>query len=113
MRMALDRLAVLDGRVSEEEVAHYVKTPPYDGKIVVAVTADSGEGRTELSDATTEVLKSGTYLYLKRSKSRIYLERYIDPAEAGGTAGFFLVPRQKEGAEMRAEKEILFYFQTE
>ena len=108
MRMALARLSVLDGRMSGEEAAHFVKTPPYDGKIVVAVMADSPEGRTELSSATPEFLKSGTYLYLKRSKTRINLERYIDPAEAGGTEGFFLFPRKKKGAEMLAEKEIRF-----
>ncbi len=108
MRMALGRLAVLNGRVSGEDAEHYVKTPPYDGKIVVAVSPSSSQGRTELGNATTEFLKSDTYLYLKQSKSRIYLERYVDPAEAGGMEGFFVFPREKKGQEMLAEKEIRF-----
>ena len=108
MRMALGRLAVLSGRINGEDAEHYVKTSPYDGKIVVAVSADSSQGRTELGNATAEFLKSDTYLYLKQSKSRIYLERYVDPAEAGGMEGFFVFPREHEGQEMLAEKEIRF-----
>ena len=108
VRMALGRLAVLNGKVSAEDAEHFVKTKPYEGKIVVAVSADSPQGHKELSNASTEFLKGDTYLYLKESKSRIKLERYVGPSEAGGIDGFFVFPREKEGQEMLAEKEVRF-----
>ena len=98
MRMALARLAVLSGNVSEEDAAHFVKTRPYDGKIVVVVGVADGALRSELNTTGgTEFLKRETYLHLKKSKSRIDLKRYVAPTEAGGMEGFFLFPREKDG----------------
>ncbi|MBI3940662.1 MAG: hypothetical protein HY315_07485 [Acidobacteria bacterium] len=110
VRMALARLAILRGRVTAEQSRHFVEAGPNDGLIVVAVESPEGQDRAELERLTTEPLKAATYLLLKKSKEKIYLERYLTPAEAEGNDALFLFPRVREGKPLvsAAEEEIRF-----
>lgn len=110
VRMALARMAMLRGRVSEQQARQFVETAPFPGYIVVVVSLAPGQERTELDTVTTDLLKNSTYLLLKKSKQRVYLERYVSPQEANANEGIFLFPRAKNGEELVSveEEEIRF-----
>ncbi|MFQ5741875.1 MAG: hypothetical protein ACE5JX_23005, partial [Acidobacteriota bacterium] len=110
IRMALARLSLLKGSVSQEDAQQFVQNAPGQGEIVVMLALGYGQDRSELDNVTTELLKNETYLILKKSKKRIYLKRYLTPAEAGGIEAIFLFPRQEDGHDLITleEKEVRF-----
>ena len=110
IRMALARLAQLQGRATVEQSRQFVETVPYADFIAVAVTAPEGRDRLELEQLRTDRIRSLTYLALRKSKEKIPLERYLTPSESGGIEAIFLFPRAKDGKGLvsPAEDEIRF-----
>jgi len=110
VRMAMARSAVLEGRASEEQAQQFVDTHPSPGYIVVGISVATGQARAELTRLTTESLKQRTYLQLKGSGRRVYLERYENPNEVGGGEAYLYFPRLQDGKDLFSleEKEVRF-----
>ncbi len=110
VRMAIGRLSMINNNTDAETVKNFVETPLAGGDIVVMISLAPGQERTELDNATTDLLKNETYLITKQSKRRIQLKQYLTPAEAGGLDAVFIFPRQENGKDLItvAEKEVRF-----
>lgn len=110
IRMALAKLNMARGGVSQDQVEEFVQVKPMNGEIVVMLRTAPGQDRSELDSVTTDLLKNNTYLLFKKSKRKVYVERYIPPAEAGGTEGVFLFPRTVDGKPVATleEEEVRF-----
>jgi hypothetical protein len=50
------------------------------------------------------------YLLLKQSKTRLPLQQYVTPSQAGGTRAFFIFPREQNEEELIPlhEEEVRF-----
>lgn len=110
VRMAMARNAVLEGRASEEQAQQFVDAHPAPGYVVVGLSVATGQARAELTRLTTESLKQRTYLQLKGSGQRVYLERYDNPNEVGGDEAYLYFPRLQNGKDLFSpeEKEVRF-----
>ncbi len=97
VRMALARKDLLAKSIPPNQADEFVRTKPFDGKIVVSIGVPQGQDPGELHRVTTEMLSSSTYLLLGKSKRRIPLERYLPPTEERKWAGLLLFPRQERG----------------
>jgi len=111
VRMALARLAVLNGKTSEEKARAYIENIEFPGQIVVVVEPESGGDAPELNLATLDSLKENSYLVLKKSKRRIWLQQYVTPSQFGGTQAFFIFPREQNTEELisLSEEEVRFF----
>jgi hypothetical protein len=110
VRMAFARNAVLQGQATAEQAQQWVEKHPAPGYVLVGLSVATGQRRAELTRLTTEQLKQRTYLQLKASGKRIYLERYESPNERGGSEGFLYFPRVQDGEDLFKveEKEVRF-----
>jgi hypothetical protein len=109
IRMAVARNAMLDGRADEKQAKQFIDAHPSPGYVVIGLSVATGQARAELARLTTEVLKQNAYLQLKGSGTRIYLERYESPSEAGGgDEAFLYFPRVVNGVDVFTveEKEV-------
>jgi len=100
IRMAMARNAVLEGRASEEQAQQFVDVHPAPGYIVVGLSVATGQARAELTRLTTETLRQATYLQLKGSGRRVYLEKYESPSEVGGGEAYLYFPRFENGKDV-------------
>ena len=100
-----------------EEVFHdtqqykqFVDEHPAPGYILIGLSVATGQARAELTRLTTEQLEQRTYLQLKESGRRIYLERYENPNEVGGSEAYLYFPRTEDGQDpfKVEEKELRF-----
>jgi hypothetical protein len=110
IRMALARNAVLEDRITTEQAQQFVDEHPAPGYVVIGLSVATGQSRAELTRLTTERLKQRTYLQLKGSGKRIYLERYENPNEVGGGEAYLYFPRMLDGQDSfdLEEKEVRF-----
>jgi hypothetical protein len=110
VRMAIARLHMVSSNWSEEQARQFVQTAPFGDRIAVSLFVEvaKGQNKFELDHLTTARLKNDTYLHLKKSKKKIYLEEYLPPAPGEGRPeAILLFPRVKDDA-LRAEKDIRF-----
>jgi len=110
IRMALARSAVLKGQATAENAQQFVDEHPAPGYILIGLSVATGQARAELTRLTTEQLEQRTYLQLKESGRRIYLERYENPNEVGGSEAYLYFPRTEDGQDpfKVEEKEVRF-----
>jgi hypothetical protein len=110
IRMALARNAVLGGQASQEQAQQFVDKHPAPGYVVVGLSVATEQAREELTLLNTEQLKKSTYLGLKESGRRVYLERYESPNERGGNEAYLYFPRPEDGQDPFTveEKELRF-----
>lgn len=110
VRMAIARWAILNGRISDDEAQNMLELDPYNGRIVVAVSASNEEDWTELNSFSTETWEGENFLLLKKSKRKIYPERYVPPVESGIGEALFYFPRSADGSILitPGEKQITF-----
>lgn len=108
IRMAMARNAVLEGQATAEQAQKFVDEHPAPDYVVIGLSVATGQSRSELTRLTTELLKQGTYLQLKGSGKRIYLERYENPNEIGGGEAYLYFPRMENGQDLLKlqEKEV-------
>ena len=97
VRMALAQKNLLAKNMSPSQAEKFVRSRPFDGKIVVAIGVPQGQDPSDLHRVTTKLLSSSTYLLLDKSKGRIPLERYLPPTEERKWEGLLLFPRQERG----------------
>lgn len=110
VRMAIARWAILNGRITAEQAETMLKQDSYDGSIVVSLSASNDEDWAELNDFSTQSLKEENYLLLKKSKRKIFAERYIPPVESGIGEALFYFSRANDGKTLitPSEKEVSF-----
>jgi hypothetical protein len=108
VRMALAQKDLLAKSIRRNQAEQYVRSSPFDGKIVVAIGVPQGQDPSELHRVTTDLLSSSTYLLLGKSKRRIPLERYLPPTQATRGEGLLIFPRQEGGQALVTlrEKEV-------
>ncbi len=109
IRMALARRAHLQGSVSVKQVEQFVGRRPFKGQIVVNILVDPPTFKQQFENISTEDLKESTYLLLKKSKRKIYLEKYVSPSESKGFGAIFLFPRTENEEEwVKKAKDVIF-----
>lgn len=111
VRMALARLQLIAGKVTEESAHRYIETAPGQGKIVIMISVPPGQDRTEFDGLNTQQISRHTYLVGKKSKKKVFVERYFPPAEVGGIEPVLVFPRlDSAGDELFPiqEKEMRF-----
>lgn len=110
IRMAMARNAVLEGMATEEHAQQFVDVHPAPGYVVIGLSVATGQARAELTRLTTEILQQGTYLQLKGSGTRVYLEKYENPNEVGGGEAYLYFPRLQNGKDVFTleEEEVRF-----
>ena len=110
IRMALARRANLQGSASVKQVEQFVQKRPFDGRIVVNVLVDPPAFKQQFEATDTETLKDSTYLLLKKSKRKIYLEEFLPPSKSNGFGAIFLFPRTENDQELvkKDQKDVLF-----
>jgi hypothetical protein len=108
IRMAMAQLALLNGSITPDQAEEWVRTPPADGYVVVAV---SGGRWQALQAEDPESLKEKIYLEFRPSKRRIPVDRYLLQRQAEGPELYLLFSRADgEGETFGAgEEEIEFY----
>jgi hypothetical protein len=111
IRMAIARWAILNGRITADQARAMLRQDPYDGSVVVSLSASNDQDWTELNRFSTEGLKEENFLELKVSKSRIFAHRYVPPVESGIGEALFYFTRTDKGAILitSAEKEVSFH----
>jgi hypothetical protein len=95
---------------SEEQVRQFLQARPFGDMIAISlfVEAPQHQQKFELDHLTTERLKPDTYLHLKKSKIKVYLEEYLPPArDEGSLEAILLFPRVKDEV-LLAEKDLRF-----
>lgn len=112
IRMALARLAMLNGALDEKQ-AHQFVDQAATNQVAIAISVPGNQQESFMMDLETAQLLDSTYLELKKSKRKIYLEQYYKPGEAGNEQALFLFPRTKDGEELFTleEKEVKFVCQ--
>jgi hypothetical protein len=101
---------MLNNNWSEEQARRFLQTEGFGGRIAISLFVEVEQlgKRFELDHLSTEKLEKDTYLDLKKSKEKIYLEEYVPPArDEGRLEAILLFPRVKD-EELRAEKDIRF-----
>jgi hypothetical protein len=94
----------LKDQITRKEAEELAQTGPFDGYIVVVVTATPKLAQSELDTICTASLnKSTCVLSLENSNQRIPLCQYISPRQAGTREAYFVFPssrlvRPEEGA---------------
>ena len=97
VRMALAQKDLLAKSIRPNQADKFVRTKPFDGKIVVSIGVPQDQDPGELHRVTTALLSSSTYLLLDKSQKRIPLERYLPPTEKRKWEGLLLFPRLETG----------------
>jgi hypothetical protein len=108
--MAIARLHMLKNNWSEEQARQFLETEGFGHRIAISlfVEVEKVGKRFELDHLSTAKLKNDTYLDLKKSNEKIYLEEYVPPArDEGRVEAILLFPRVKDEL-LRAEKDIRF-----
>ena len=110
VRMAIGRWAVLSGKLTAEQAQTMLNQDPYDGQVVVSVSASNDRDWDELNRFSTQTLKEDNYLLLKKSKRKIHAERYVRPIESGLGEALFYFSRTDGGTTLitPAQKEVSF-----
>jgi len=110
VRKAIARWAVLNGRILPSQAQAMLTQDPYNGSIVVSVSASNDEDWSELNDFSTQSLEEANYLLLKESKRKIFSERYVPPEESGIGEALFYFARADGGVSLitSVEKEVAF-----
>jgi hypothetical protein len=106
VREAIARWAILNGRILPSQAQAMLTQDPYNGSIVVSMSASNDEDWLELNSFSTEALEEANYLLLKKSKRKIFAERYVPPVESGiGEALFYF---SRADGITPAEKGVAF-----
>jgi hypothetical protein len=110
IRMAIARWAILNGRITAEQARVMLNQDPYNGNIVVSLSASNDQDWSELNSFTTDSLAEETYLLLEKSKKRLFANRYVPPNQSGIGEALFYFPRFGDGTVSitPAEKEVSF-----
>jgi hypothetical protein len=104
------RLHMLKSDWSEEQVSQFLQKKPFGHMIALSLFVEipQHQHKFELDHLTTARLREKTYLHLKKSDVRIYLQEYIPPSrEEGRLEAILLFPRVKEEV-LLAEKDLRF-----
>jgi len=101
---------VLESRLSQQKADELVETHPAPGYVVAVLQVPPGQDRSELNLVSTKSLRNRVYLRLKKSKRRVYLEKYLPPSELGGWEAYLYFPRFEGGRDLfqLEEKELSF-----
>jgi hypothetical protein len=109
VRMAMARLAVLKGEMSEAEAVEILEKKKFPGAVVLVLTAAEPED-CEILNRAQPAIQGRCFIQLKKSKRKVPLFQYVSPSQSGSLDAYFVFPRQVEGREVFAvdEEEVRF-----
>jgi hypothetical protein len=109
VRMAMARLAVLTGELSEKEAEHVLSKEAFPGAIVIVVSAPRPEDWRTVNPSEKH-LGDHSFLRLKRSNVQVPLFQYVSPLQSNSQNAFFVFPREFQGRDILqlGEEEIRF-----
>jgi len=83
---------------------------PYNGSVVVSLSASNDLDWEELNRFSTQELNEENYVVLKKSKRKIHAERYVPPVESGIGEALFYFSRAAGRTNLitPAEEEVSF-----
>ncbi len=112
VRLAVARRAMLQGSIDEEQAVAFANQGQFDDHIVVSVSAaSSGRDLRAFLQVSGVELQDSSYLRLRQSKEKIYLQEYISPAESANGQPLFVFPRKRAGQDLIQldQKAVTFF----